>query len=588
VGFNQGQSKTSVPTTAKPPIEPVSQHTNKQNSHQPSPTPARTMYPSARKFSDEEMRTELLKHVENGALPLELVDQLLVANVNIFDLVLTMWDYVPQFSDRVEETLLDKLITYSDGNPVNLFYKADIDTIANKLLRAISEEDDIWLDKLQLFWSARMINRLGGYPVGVKIYLFLVENHKFYPGAKFEEAVLHHRLISVCSISGECDENEHMKKALSYFAELFPLPAGPHKSFNLYDPVLTHQHVHSREFYPEQMQGSLLYSLNSPAKSSTLKPPNCARKFTERPLVVREYVDDQLKFVGDSFYYNDEGEFFFVDTNGPMFMNSLFRPTDGGPHFDHVLSITPIAANYYHCMIQLMTVLSSLQDDGFFDRNPSVKMLINQPRGYLFEGLDLLGISRDIVVPFELGTQAYTTNHLTAPYWPRIENVNHPTTHIYHPPRWALQKLRSKFVPEFPKIENRTKIIYTSRSGVTFRGVYREDILLAHMKEEFGDDFVVFTVGAQTLQAQIELFSHARVIIAPHGAALSNMLYCAPGTKIIEFPTESMFELHFATVAAGLDMDFWVMPSMYVTYYSSWAFSDENSREVVRAVRAIL
>ena len=38
-----------------------------------------------------------------------------------------------------------------------------------------------------------------------------------------------------------------------------------------------------------------------------------------------------------------------------------------------------------------------------------------------------------------------------------------------------------------------------------------------------------------TLNEQVELFSNAEVIIMPLGSAMANIVYCKPGTKIIEF-----------------------------------------------------
>lgn len=47
--------------------------------------------------------------------------------------------------------------------------------------------------------------------------------------------------------------------------------------------------------------------------------------------------------------------------------------------------------------------------------------------------------------------------------------------------------------------------------------------------------FEVVQPESLSVTAQAELFSQASVVVAAHGAGLSNIVYCAPGTKIIEF-----------------------------------------------------
>ena len=51
------------------------------------------------------------------------------------------------------------------------------------------------------------------------------------------------------------------------------------------------------------------------------------------------------------------------------------------------------------------------------------------------------------------------------------------------------------------------------------------------MASEHG--FEIVDLVGESLEAQIELFSQTSLIVAPTGAALTNMLFCPPGTKVI-------------------------------------------------------
>jgi glycosyltransferase involved in cell wall biosynthesis len=72
--------------------------------------------------------------------------------------------------------------------------------------------------------------------------------------------------------------------------------------------------------------------------------------------------------------------------------------------------------------------------------------------------------------------------------------------------------------------------------------------------------FEIIDIGGTSLEHQIELFAQAAVVIAPTGAALTNMLFCPPGTKVIILMsnhelTNYYFWSQLAQIA-GLDVKF--------------------------------
>ncbi len=73
--------------------------------------------------------------------------------------------------------------------------------------------------------------------------------------------------------------------------------------------------------------------------------------------------------------------------------------------------------------------------------------------------------------------------------------------------------------------------IFISRRLSTYRRVINEDDLFA-LFEPLG--FVRYDLENLSFGEQIALFNGAKVIVAPHGAGLTNILFCDPGTKIIE------------------------------------------------------
>ncbi len=48
-------------------------------------------------------------------------------------------------------------------------------------------------------------------------------------------------------------------------------------------------------------------------------------------------------------------------------------------------------------------------------------------------------------------------------------------------------------------------------------------------------DFEILEDISRTVDEQIRLFAEAAVVVGPHGAGFTNLLWCQPGTKVLEF-----------------------------------------------------
>ena len=72
------------------------------------------------------------------------------------------------------------------------------------------------------------------------------------------------------------------------------------------------------------------------------------------------------------------------------------------------------------------------------------------------------------------------------------------------------------------------KIFLTRRKGLRAVGNLKElELMLLRQ------GFDIIELEGVSLEYQLELFSEASIIVAPTGAALTNMLFCQPGTKVI-------------------------------------------------------
>lgn len=101
-----------------------------------------------------------------------------------------------------------------------------------------------------------------------------------------------------------------------------------------------------------------------------------------------------------------------------------------------------------------------------------------------------------------------------------------PTTGNYVPE--LMQRMRSRFVTR--PVEQRSRCLYISRRFAS-RSVSNEIDLTARL-ERLGFETVV--LEGMALAEQVNLFSSASCVVAPHGAGLTNMLWMPPGARVIE------------------------------------------------------
>ena len=91
-------------------------------------------------------------------------------------------------------------------------------------------------------------------------------------------------------------------------------------------------------------------------------------------------------------------------------------------------------------------------------------------------------------------------------------------------------KILKKFLN--PKtIPGSSKKIYITRQDSSYRKIINESDVVTLLREK---GFKVINPQLYEIEEQIEIFSNAEKIIAPHGSNLANIIFCKPGTEILE------------------------------------------------------
>ena len=76
-----------------------------------------------------------------------------------------------------------------------------------------------------------------------------------------------------------------------------------------------------------------------------------------------------------------------------------------------------------------------------------------------------------------------------------------------------------------------SKKIYVTREDSNYRKIINEGDVVTLLKEK---GYRVINPQLYEIEEQIEIFSNAEKIIAPHGSNLANIIFCKPGTEILE------------------------------------------------------
>ena len=85
------------------------------------------------------------------------------------------------------------------------------------------------------------------------------------------------------------------------------------------------------------------------------------------------------------------------------------------------------------------------------------------------------------------------------------------------------------------------------RGNVTYRKLIKSDELTAFLKNE---GYYFCALDKLSFKEQATFFYNADNIIAPHGAALTNIMFCKPNTKFLELFPYKYQDWTFYTLAA--------------------------------------
>ncbi|MGL4378868.1 MAG: glycosyltransferase 61 family protein, partial [Microcoleaceae cyanobacterium] len=183
------------------------------------------------------------------------------------------------------------------------------------------------------------------------------------------------------------------------------------------------------------------------------------------------------------------------------------------------LSVKWGGLGYFHWMLDLIARIHLLYQSGF-TLDKIDKFVVNSyDKPYQKETLTLLGIPPEKII------DSSHCHHIKA------QTLVVPSLQfqgIYKLCNWACDFLKESFLNE--QVTPNTRI-YISREAPYPRKISNNDEVSQYL-ETLGFEKVLLetmSVGEQAL-----CLASAEIVVAPHGAGLTNLVFCHPGTKVIE------------------------------------------------------
>ncbi|MEG3921144.1 tetratricopeptide repeat protein [Microcoleus sp. T3_A4] len=179
-------------------------------------------------------------------------------------------------------------------------------------------------------------------------------------------------------------------------------------------------------------------------------------------------------------------------------------------------------AAYFHWMFDVITRFDLLQRSGLIETID--KFVVNASDSfYQAETLNSLGIPQDKLL------ESRCNLHITADKL-IVPSISYDGSGAVS--KWKCEYLKQTFLKEQqPLNTDYSERIYISRQQASYRQIVNDEEVIKYL-EKLG--FRSVKLETMSIAEQASCLAAAKVVVAPHGGGLTNLVFCSPGTKVIE------------------------------------------------------
>ena len=202
----------------------------------------------------------------------------------------------------------------------------------------------------------------------------------------------------------------------------------------------------------------------------------------------------------------------------PVFLRPLLPPVEHVSGTLLNLTTRGTAVNYYHFLFDALPRLGILEEsmpDASFDA-----VLVPHRTRYQQQLLELIGLDAPLLQPER--DRAWRADRLLVPSTPN---------HELAAPAWVVQWIQQVLRPSRSTNTQGRRLYLTRGDRPNTRRYVPEPALWPELQRR---GFQRVDAGTFSVQEQIDMFHDAEIVVGPHGAALTNIVFCRPGVKVLE------------------------------------------------------
>ena len=207
---------------------------------------------------------------------------------------------------------------------------------------------------------------------------------------------------------------------------------------------------------------------------------------------------------------------------------------------DQLVSVVSgYSLNYFHWMTD---VLPRIRLAGLLGHELTSfdHILVNGfDQSFQRETLEHLGVSFSRCLTLPRKEKAYSFATAVLPSLPGVPGVVPVETAEY---------LKKKFLNSN---DTNPRKIFIGRGGAMHRPLIHEDHILAEIRKR---GFQGVQCGQMSVSDQARIFNAAEIIVGAHGAALTNLVFCRPGTRVIELFSPKYVNPCYRDICVALDL----------------------------------
>lgn len=192
-------------------------------------------------------------------------------------------------------------------------------------------------------------------------------------------------------------------------------------------------------------------------------------------------------------------------------------------------------SNYWHWMFDVLPRFKIFEQN---KKNLDFYLFPDLKKKFQIETLNMLGIPSKKRISSKSFRHFYANEIIITSHPYTI--LNDPTLDSLKIPLWIIRFLKLSFLNksiESSKMKTFPKKIYINRKDASSPRYIINKIEVENTLKKFG--FENLTMSDYSFGDQVALFNNAKEVVGLHGAGFANIIFCKPGTKIIEMRTNS-------------------------------------------------